>query len=58
MQWNRGNCILLILLQSHNVFSEYDIILAFLVPYVKVSSEDFEDENKDQACVKEHERVP
>ncbi len=57
MQWNRGKCILLILLQSYNVFSEFDIILAFLVPYVKVSSEDFEYENKDQACVKEHERV-
>jgi hypothetical protein len=31
--------------------SEFDIILAFLVPYVKVSSEEFEDNNKYQACV-------
>jgi hypothetical protein len=38
--------------------SEFDIILAFLVPYVNVSSEELEDDNKDQACVEEHEKVP
>jgi hypothetical protein len=58
MQWNRGKCILLFLLQSYNVFSEFDIILAFLVPYMKVSSEEFEHENKEQACVEEHESMP
>jgi hypothetical protein len=57
MQWNRGKCILLILLQSYNVFSEFDIILAFLVPYESVS-EEFEDENKEQAFVEEHESMP